>query len=252
MPAYNFQYRFARKVESGAKTHTIRAPRKDGNGPKPGQLFAAYEGMRTKKCRCLLRGEITKVQSVSIQPDGVIRLDDERLSVEKADALAVDDGFTSVTEFFRVLQEHLRAAVPRRPDPLQEDRMSEKPERATPVRRFPLGDILSITTGVLLCPIGKVYEILNYMTGDNLFTHQLPRVSRECEPYLLKQHPQLAEIDASGVNGDNWQEFLQAQVAKYGAELPVAKLPPGEHYEIDPISELAEKVHPDKIITVTK
>src|SRR3990167_7087526 len=29
------------------------------------------------------------------------------------------------------------------------------------------------------------------MAGDNLFTHQLPRASDECKPYLLEQFPQL-------------------------------------------------------------
>ena len=44
---------------------------------------------------------------------------------------------------------------------------------------YDLGTVLSVTTGTLLTKIGNVYKILNYMTGDNLFTHQLPRVSKE-------------------------------------------------------------------------
>ena len=36
----------------------------------------------------------------------------------------------------------------------------------------------------------------------------------------------------------------------YGPTLEVEKLPAGEHYEIEPLSELAEMVHPDKIIPV--
>lgn len=119
-------------------------------------------------------------------------------------------------------------------------------------RTFDLGDVLSITTGMLVSPrlITGVYDILNFMTGDNLYTHQLPRVSEECRPYLLKQHPQLADIDASHVGRENWQQWMQQQVDKFGQTLEVEPLPPGEHYFIDPMSELAEKVHPDKIIVV--
>jgi len=29
------------------------------------------------------------------------------------------------------------------------------------------------------------------MTGDSLFTHQLPRAAEQSKPYLLEQHPQL-------------------------------------------------------------
>lgn len=133
--------------------------------------------------------------------------------------------------------------------------MSERritPEKRT--RMFALGDVLTITTGRLVSPrhMEGVYDILNFMTDDNLFTHQLPRVSEECKPYLLKQHPQLADVDASVVTTDNWQDWLAEQMVKFGAELSVEKLPPGDHYQIDPISELAEKVHPSKIIIVGK
>ena len=72
-------------------------------------------------------------------------------------------------------------------------------------KKFHLGDVLSITTGRLVSPrhMDGVYDILNFMTGDNLFTHQLPRASDECKPHLLAQFPQLAEVDTSGVNGKN-------------------------------------------------
>ncbi len=73
-------------------------------------------------------------------------------------------------------------------------------------KSFHLGDILSITTGrlVSLRHIDGVYDILNFMTGDNLFTHQLPRASRECAPELKKQFPALAEITGDDVTKDNW------------------------------------------------
>jgi hypothetical protein len=115
---------------------------------------------------------------------------------------------------------------------------------------FSLGAVLSITTGVLLCPIDGVYRILNFMTGDSIYTHQLPRVSDECKPHLFRQFPALAEVDASSVTGENWQAWLREQEAKHGDTLNVEPLPPGEHYQIDPISELAEKVHPSKILVV--
>ncbi len=73
------------------------------------------------------------------------------------------------------------------------------------IKKFHLGDVLSITTQRLVSPrhMVGVYDILNFMTGDNLFTHQLPRAANECKPYLLEQFPKLAEVDASGVNTNN-------------------------------------------------
>jgi hypothetical protein len=105
MPAYNFQHRFAVKVGSGAKRHTIRAPRKDGKRPQVGQPFRAYTGMRTKNCEPILFTHISRVQAVNIAEDGAVYVDGQRLKVEDADKLAVADGFTSVTEFFEFFRD---------------------------------------------------------------------------------------------------------------------------------------------------
>mgnify|MGYP001611083412 CR=1 FL=1 len=115
---------------------------------------------------------------------------------------------------------------------------------------FTLGEVLSITTGKLFCPIGVVYKILNHMTGDNLFTHQLPRAMREMQPHLLAQFPQLAAVNAEPVTTENWQAWLRDQVLEHGDEFDVKPAPEHAHEFIDPMSELAEKVHPNKIIVI--
>jgi hypothetical protein len=111
---------------------------------------------------------------------------------------------------------------------------------------FDLGTVLSITTDVLLTKIENVYEILNYMTGDNLFTHQLPRVSREMKQVILDQFPQLAEIDASGVDTTNWEEFLNNQIEKYGNEFPIFPCGISEHKVIDFQQEAIDMLNGDE------
>ena len=127
-----------------------------------------------------------------------------------------------------------------------------KEDKAMSTRNFHIGDILSITTRRLVSPdlIDGVYRILNYMTGDNLFTHQIPRVCKECAPELLRQHPHLAEVDASIVTAENCKDWLAEQVAKYGEELPVQRMKEEDHKRIDPRSELADMVHSDRIIVI--
>jgi hypothetical protein len=118
---------------------------------------------------------------------------------------------------------------------------------------FHIGDILSVTTGRLVSPrhIGGVYDILNWMTGESLYTHQLPRVCREAAPVLLAAHPKLASVDRDAeINPENLSEWLTARIAEFGEALPVPKLKADQHERIDPLSELAEKVHPDRIIVV--
>lgn len=113
---------------------------------------------------------------------------------------------------------------------------------------FDLGTILSITTSKLLTKMDNVYKILDYMTGDRLFTHQLPRVNREMAPVILAQHPQLKDIDASGVNTENWSDFLAEQEKRFGKTLPIAPCGLFEHKKIDPQEELESMVAPNRII----
>jgi hypothetical protein len=48
------------------------------------------------------------------------------------------------------------------------------PRTTVATREFHLGDVLSITTGVLVSPrrMEGVSDILEFMTGSDLFTHQ--------------------------------------------------------------------------------
>ena len=137
-------------------------------------------------------------------------------------------------------------------------------------KKFHLGDVLSITTGRLVSPrhIDGVYDILNFMTGDNLFTHQLPRASDECKPYLVAQFPQLAadkmdsalaelgdalkaktgKADANNIVAD----WLAKQVAKYGEILTVKSIPTDAHEVKNPIAEAAEMMGGPEKVTVVR
>lgn len=115
---------------------------------------------------------------------------------------------------------------------------------ATPTkttRLFHLGDILSITTGKLVSPrhIEGVYDILNFMTDDDLYTHALIRAGDECIAPLLAQHPDLADIVVPEFeDSEAVFRWLDQQVLKYGEQREVAPLAKGQHPKIDPISEL--------------
>lgn len=120
-------------------------------------------------------------------------------------------------------------------------------------KQFHIGDVLSITTGHLVSPrlMDGVYDILNFMTDDNLFTSQLPRVSDECKPYLLAQHPQLKNVDASGVTTKNHQKWFDQQVARFGKKLLVRQVPCGQHKFRNPLNEAAEMIGgTNKVIAV--
>jgi len=109
-------------------------------------------------------------------------------------------------------------------------------------RAFHIGDILSVTTGHLVSPrlVYGVYDILNYMTGQSLYTHQLGRAMEVCRPALLAQHPQLAHVDAAGVNRDNWRPWRVEQEKRFGQYMPVEPLAQGAYEAKDPYLEAIE------------
>lgn len=121
-------------------------------------------------------------------------------------------------------------------------------------KEFHIGDVLTITTGRLISQRGMdgVYDILNFLTGDDLFTHQLPRVSQECLPLLLEQFPQLADFNADGITKENWRMYLDSAVEKYGEMLNVKRIPGDAHERRDPVQELSEMIGKEKVVVVLK
>jgi hypothetical protein len=117
---------------------------------------------------------------------------------------------------------------------------------------FNTNDILSVVTGRLMGDIGGVYEVLNWMTGENLFTHQLPRVRQEGAPVIVARHPHLQEAieESAEVTPDNWKTWLSTWTDRYGPQIAVPTMNNEQHERIDPMSEAAEYFAPSQTIVV--
>lgn len=117
-------------------------------------------------------------------------------------------------------------------------------------KAFPTAWVLSTVTGRLLCDISGVYDVCNWMTGESVFTHQIPRVCREARSVMIARQPDLDDAvrESELVTQDNWQDWLATWIQRYGETIDVPKMTADQHERIDPLSELAEKVHPSKII----
>lgn len=120
------------------------------------------------------------------------------------------------------------------------------------MRDFGIDDVLTVTTGRLVSRrhMEGAYDILGYMTGERLFTHQLPRAADQVRPEILRQHPELANVEVpEEFNGEDeiWS-WLSRQETVYGKTLPLAPLE--GHVGQDPIEELCDKVGADKVFVV--
>ena len=105
-------------------------------------------------------------------------------------------------------------------------------------QEWPTDVIISVAAGRLCCKdIGDVYKLIQYMTGEDIMTHQLPRACDACFPCLAKQFPWL-ENCRDEINGENYKQWTDEKVMQHGTSLPVSPLPEGAFEHMDPIAEL--------------
>ncbi len=97
-------------------------------------------------------------------------------------------------------------------------------------KRFTLGQILSVHTGVLCHNnIHLMYKIMEFVTSDNVGVWNCTRIAKEIHPYLLDQLPFLADIKKDDVVGDDCLKKVRELERKYGVFHYVSKMPNGTH-----------------------
>jgi hypothetical protein len=111
-------------------------------------------------------------------------------------------------------------------------------------QKFHLGDLLSVTTGRLVAPggIDAVYRLVNFITGEEHMTHQLPRATVAVTPWLLELYPWLTQVvvPADLRGEENVSKWLLSETDSFGEFHMVAAMPPGMYVVLEPIAEMAE------------
>lgn len=118
-------------------------------------------------------------------------------------------------------------------------------------RTFPLADVLSITTEKLLSRrhMDGIYELLNFMTGQDVYTHQIGHAVDKAKPALLAQHPHLTDVQPpDDLDKPDLMAWLIETERTHGEELEVAPLTDWEHR--DPIEDACDKFGTDKVYVV--
>lgn len=129
-------------------------------------------------------------------------------------------------------------------------------------KTFALNEVLSATTGKLLCDIGKLYELFNFLTQDSLMTHQLTRASDECLPWLKRWHPELFDVctddlieslrdipsDDKGAMCVKWVDGLI--LGGLPSHIALSPIPRDDHDYKNPVDEAIEMVGPDRVIII--
>jgi hypothetical protein len=128
--------------------------------------------------------------------------------------------------------------------------------------KFSIGAILNAYDGRLLTTMDDVYKVLSFMTGEVLFTHQLPRAIEQCRPEIARQLTWLESLEMKTLQGE-LTNLLNDQVdvrkiidgwladcaTAFGAEHELQPLVIQDHR--DPIQEAVDLFGPDKVHVVS-
>ena len=121
------------------------------------------------------------------------------------------------------------------------------------MRQFHINHILAVTHTLFLPRDGEdfnvVYDILNYLTGDDLFTCALPRAADECKPHVLAQLPFMRQFDGAPKDVDamfEWARMIATLHGEYHGLVPCSEA----HQVINPIMELGEMVGDKPIVVI--
>lgn len=77
---------------------------------------------------------------------------------------------------------------------------------------FPTSGILAVTTGILMGPIGEVYEVMGFLADRSVYTHELSLFGDAAKAALLIFEPALPGEATS----ENWQQVLADAEGRFG------------------------------------
>ena len=120
-------------------------------------------------------------------------------------------------------------------------------------REFSTLAVLSVVSERLLCPFADVHEVLDYMSGMPLMTHQLVRVQDAVRALVVEQAaPFVGDLRVPDEEPpEGWRAFASAAVEQVGETIPLTPAPEGTVEVRDPIAELIEKLGGKPVILVT-
>lgn len=91
-------------------------------------------------------------------------------------------------------------------------------------RGFTTNVVISVTTGRLACEMDDIYEILDYLLSESLFTHDLARAARLVTPDLEEMFPWLKDLELPEGGGEPFLNAIEALSKEHGRVLQLPKL----------------------------
>ena len=102
-------------------------------------------------------------------------------------------------------------------------------------------DVISVLCGKIMGEPGGVCELLNFMTGDDLYTSMLPIAMEVCGPFLALQFPELAKSCDKDL-APLPKRTIKELVRKFGEVLTINPLPETVWFSRDPLAAMKNEI----------
>ena len=111
-------------------------------------------------------------------------------------------------------------------------------------KKFHIGTVLSISTTIHVDPNGfhAIHEAFEYLAGGPIWTHELAYYWDEFSAEVIRQHPQLEGVDASGLDEHSLPRWISQQSKRFGQEL---ELEPFDFKRKKSVMECAQEMAPN-------
>lgn len=120
--------------------------------------------------------------------------------------------------------------------------------------KFETHAVLSTSTGRMLGSIDGLYEVIPYLVGRPVYTHELAYYGERAAAALKAALPTLpTEADAAGVTGKNYKDFVSRYTRELGETIDL----PDSLRDVladdrDALSTLRDMVPEDRIVVVDR
>lgn len=121
----------------------------------------------------------------------------------------------------------------------------------TETKTFPTLDVVSASTGILVCDLYDMYDVLNWMLDDTLWRHQTANASRTVQPYLEAQHPWLADLNLPAGNLPRMFLRVNQILDEHGETLVVERPENPEWVRHNGLMDLLQIADGRPVLTVT-
>ena len=86
-----------------------------------------------------------------------------------------------------------------------------------------IGQILSLSTGVLMCVSSEYHRGINHLMGD-MNTGMIGTLISFAKEDIEMQYPWLKDVDSAGITPDNYMDIVNRLSAIHGDTFPVTRI----------------------------